>query len=351
MPLRFPNPGSDLERMLVIARMVVETVEREGLKTFELDDMVRIATTNYQASARGTMGPAAVSKSFTKDRSLDPLYNQLKMYSEIYRMLGIIRPTDKKLIFRTTTFGQVLLLDIDPQGPEFSQLVQEAIVAITFPNPVIDSQGVETHRPFRWILRLALLCDGVLTRDEIILTALSVENDRETSCDLAESRVRKLRKRGLISLERELVRYATASDVQLNTLKNYTRFPIGVMTSRLTNWATAERLDIYEKPVKALVLSEYGRKKAADYWSRKDIRSADLEGIDHSERVRFSQFAYWAMLQRSGVKGEVEIELATSKDSVESLLKAYGISSSDSFVYSPALEESEEVLRDAESHG
>jgi hypothetical protein len=198
---------------------------------------------------------------------------------------------------------------------------------------------------------LASLCDGVLTRDEIILTALSVENDRKTTCELAESQIRKLRRRGLNNLERELVKYAAECGVQLNTLKNYTRFPIGVMTSRLTNWATAERLKLYEKPVKALVLSDYGKKKAADYWSRKDLRGVDLEEADHSSRIRFSQFAYWAMLQRSGVKGEAETELSSSKNSIKSLLRKLEISLDDGFIYSPALEESEEVLRDAESSG
>jgi hypothetical protein len=73
--------------------------------------MTEVMTEHFQASSLGAVGATARSRSTEIDRSRDPLYNQLKMYSEVYRMLGWLRPAGRRLEFTTTILGDQVAVD------------------------------------------------------------------------------------------------------------------------------------------------------------------------------------------------------------------------------------------------
>lgn len=353
MVLRFPNPGADLDRMLRIYALIVRSAIEIDAEEFDLDFMVKVAASNFQASSRGAIGKTAILRSTQEDRSRDPLYNQLKMYSEIYRNLGLLRPVEQRLRFRTTILGMSLAIDFS--NDEISNgITRECLLAMTFPNAASSSLGVEMHRPFRWLLMLMAELGGTITRHEMILGLLDVENDRipkefGKKVDL----ILDLRKKGRSDLMKSVGRIAKSVNVQVNTLENYTRFPIGVLNSSVTGWAESKSLEeIYDRKMVGLKLTDYGFQTAKALDLTADIRICDFQDARMNDRVHFSRFAYYSLLYRAGLRqSDFLLELDSSSIESRSLIERLGIASPSSFIFSPFLEESDEVLNLAESRG
>ena len=173
--LRLPNPGSNLDRFVSTFALIAQ--EAQG-KSFDLDDMTSVMTKHFQASSMGAHGEEAVRLSTRDDRTRDPLFNQSKMYSELYRMLGWIRSSAKShSTFSVTSLGSTVMHYHFAGGSETKGLVGESFISAVFPNPSTVNVGIVNHRPFAQLLKLACLLKGEITRDEIIIGVLSVTDD------------------------------------------------------------------------------------------------------------------------------------------------------------------------------
>ena len=93
--IRFPNPGSDINSLIRIFYEVFEALNSQDF--FSLDDMSLTLIKRDLATSCGYIGEEALLLSTRPDRSRDPLYNQSKMYSELFKMLGWIHPLKRKL--------------------------------------------------------------------------------------------------------------------------------------------------------------------------------------------------------------------------------------------------------------
>jgi hypothetical protein len=105
--LRFPNPGSTMDNFV---RVYDAAFERLNGRIVGLDDIVDAVVAANLATSSGYMGPEAVARSTRVDRSRDPLFNQLKMYAELFRMLGWLHPTsESSLNYTFTLLGKQLV--------------------------------------------------------------------------------------------------------------------------------------------------------------------------------------------------------------------------------------------------
>jgi hypothetical protein len=351
MVFRFPNPGSDLDRMLRIFSLIVNAANDQEVDEFDLDFMVKVTASNFQASSRGAIGNTAIARSTQSDRSRDPLYNQLKMYSEIYRNMGLLRPLDQRLKFRVTALGQSLSVDFE--GDEIGKgIARECLLAMTFPNATSHNLGIINLRPFRWLMMLIAELDGKITRHEMILGLLDVEDDRAPG--VFEEKLQLilgLRQQGRSDLMAAITRVASSSNIQVNTLENYTRFPVGVLKSPITSWAESKRLSgIYDRGMDGLELSDTGMVFAKSLAAKIDVRNCDLQGFQLEERMQFARYSYYSLLYRSGLnQKDLLDEIEVSRIGSKSVLEHFAIESPDSFIFSPHLEESDQVLSLAES--
>ena len=102
--LRFPNPGSDISSFIRIFTELYAALQH--LTSFDLDDFTQVLVERNLATSCGHMGSEALRRSTRDDRSLDPLYNQSKMYTELYKVLGWLHPTSEgALVFKFTLLG------------------------------------------------------------------------------------------------------------------------------------------------------------------------------------------------------------------------------------------------------
>ena len=170
--LRFPNPGSTISNFVEVYRAAFERLEGQ---VFNLDQSVAAAVSANLATSSGHMGSEAISRSTRSDRSRDPLYNQLKMYAELFRTLGWIHPTEQRALnFTFTLLGQQIIA----AGEHYMLLLGETVLGICYPSPILNQKGAHVQRPFALLLLTMMACDNALSRDEMILGPLSVGSDR-----------------------------------------------------------------------------------------------------------------------------------------------------------------------------
>ena len=108
---RFPNPGSDIDMFIYIFKEIYDILSTKPL--FSLYDMAIAMINKKLASSGGFIGVKAFTTSLRKDSSHDRLYNQCKMYAELYRSFGWISSSeDKKLIYCITEYLKKLFWEL-----------------------------------------------------------------------------------------------------------------------------------------------------------------------------------------------------------------------------------------------
>ena len=169
---RFANPGSDIKKMISTYRTIYKELKDQDV--FGHDDG-RDAMIKYGLmSSSGAIGEEAVRRSEREDRSRDPLYNQHKMYSEVFRMLGWYKPGTQRTNFRFTEFGEYISEASDNLGDNIFEFCATHIAS---PSPLVEVKGGNVLRPFAILLRLANDLGGVITKDEIIWGVINSKYD------------------------------------------------------------------------------------------------------------------------------------------------------------------------------
>lgn len=292
--IRFANPGSNVDGFIRIFMELYSALSPQG--TFNLDDMSRTLVNRNLATSSGYMGAEALARSTRPDRSRDPLYNQSKMYSELYKLLGWLHPIpDSALQFRFTLLGA----HVPAATRDHKALLIESILGIVFPNPILGTKGNYTLRPFPTILRAADDLGGLICRDEIIAGPLSLENDREA--DLFSEMVNDLRTvRGeWRALCARLDTISRDTGINLNTMGNYTRFPIAIL--KWSEWFSIERnREEYGRPIPFLRLTSKGASLLRSVNAKTDIRYGDLQGLDDKLVGAIARLGFHQMLARAG---------------------------------------------------
>ena len=125
------------------------------------------------------------------------------------------------------------------------------------------------------------------------LGPMDIDDDRhKDSIDEMIDRLRLLRANPSV-VNDTLTAKATDLGIQVNTLHNYTRFPLGVL--RWAGWTRPERNSgLFH------VLTIEGMRLAVQLKNYYDIRTRDLKGFTDQEIDSFLQIATYRMLERAG---------------------------------------------------
>lgn len=317
--LRLPNPGSDINSFIRIFQVLFE--ELSDGPTFTLDAMSNVLVSRNLATSCGFMGATALTRSTRADRSRDPLYNQSKMYSELYRLLGWIHPQpDNRLLFNFTYLGAHAALSVkDPRA-----LFTQSALCIAYPNEIVEVKASQAVRPFACTIKAMSALDGLICRDEIILGPLSIANDRDSSnVSRMVDMIRGLRG-DWRRLEKALKTAAKQRGIAINTMHNYTRFPLAVL--EWTGWTQkVRRNDIYGRAIVFHELTSAGVATVRWLATTIDLRAKDLDKREETIVVAIARAGLYGLLERAGfdttpVKTVFDADLATLQRS--GILKA-----------------------------
>ena len=238
---RIPNPVSDLTIFLKVFRDIYPLLKNNSV--FELDHITSAMIETNNVTSQGAIGKEALARSTRSDRSRDPLYNQSKMYAELFRTLGWIQSTTAKLKF---TFSLLGIYVATSNISTAINLLKENLLGISYPNEVLDVKSEQNLRIISGIL-LTMNALNSITRDEMIIGPMSISDDTNASefqrmlINLEQCRrePKKLQKwLNFISAERK---------ISLVTMGNYTRFPIAVLP--WTGWGIKNRKSGEKSPL------------------------------------------------------------------------------------------------------
>jgi hypothetical protein len=332
--LRFPNPGANIPRM-VDSFAVVHASVTFG-EPFGMDHIAEQLAMHYLAGSSGAAGKAAAERSYNSDRSRDPLYNQAKMYAEIWRMLGLVHPTASRLEFASTQWARALIDDADGVPSCQWGIVRESLIGITFPNPNVHQTGVQSQRPFAWALQLIAALDGWITRDELIIGLLAVTDDqRPRILNDTVASIRAHRAGDTASGAVEAL--AGAAAVQVNTLRNYTRFPLGVLRDPTIGWGARETATTpYKEKDTITRLLPRGRSTAARLADMTDLRGAELADLPEADVAAVALFTHYLGLERAGFSSpELAAALAEAGCHAGPALASLGVSEPNNLLLGP----------------
>ena len=291
--LRFPNPGSTIENFVSVYGAAFE---RLNGRTVDLDAIVAVVVSANLATSSGYMGEAAVARSTRADRSRDPLYNQLKMYAELFRTLGWLHPTPQSALnFTFTLLGEQVVA----AGRDFGPLLEECVLGIVYPTPILTVRGDFDLRPFACILRVMAACKGHLSRDEMIIGPLSTASDRgQANLDAVVATIKAARK-SAADTRAAVAAVSVARKIQANTLRNYTRWPIALL--RDLGWATRRSATFRDgRKYGSFHLTDKGWALAERVARSVDLRVDDAAQLAPEERKALAVVAHFRMLERSG---------------------------------------------------
>lgn len=291
--IRFPNPGSNIPTMTKIFQVLYSYLNRQY--SFSLDDMSRTLTTANLASSSGYMGEEALNRSTRKKRSLDPLYNQSKMYAEVYRTLGWIQSTEKsKLQYRFTLLGEHMATAKNNPLPLFRQ----CLLGINYPNKILGVKSANLNKPFFSILKTMRDLGGSINRDEMIIGPLSLNYSDENYKNMI-NKIIQVRKStdNKQALKHELEKLSEKLKIQVNTLKNYTRFPMAAL--RYSKWVEDTPVKIYKGSKSMLTLTKEGQSLVNWLDEIESIYYPDIEAISNSELAILSRVGFFEMLERA----------------------------------------------------
>ncbi len=322
--LRFPNPGSDISAFVRTYQSLFSALHQQP--GFSLDDISKALIASNLATSSGHIGQEALKRSTRPDRTLDPLFNQSKMYSELFRILGWIHPApNSKQRFVFSYLGaHIGLAENEP-----TLLVRECLLGIAYPNPYVEIKGSNLVRPIPLIILTAVALDGRITRDEIILGPMDIDDDRhKDSVDEMINRLRFLRANSSV-VDETLTAKAADLGIQVNTLHNYTRFPLGVL--RWAGWTRSERNSgLFH------VLTTEGMQLAGQLKNYYDIRTRDLKDFTDPQVDSFLRVATYRMLERAGYSlTEVLPELITLERNCHKVLSTLNIADTKRILFSP----------------
>lgn len=326
--LRFPNPGSTIENFVSVYGAAFG---RLAGQTVNLDDIVAAVVAANLATSSGYMGEEAVARSTRADRSRDPLYNQLKMYAELFRALGWLHPTpESALNYTFTLLGEQVVA----AGRDFWPLLEECVLGIVYPTPILTVKGDFDLRPFAFILRVMTACCGHLSRDEMIIGPLSASSDRgQDKLDAVVSHIMSARA-SAATMAAAVEAVANARNTQVNTLQNYTRWPIALL--RDSGWMEAGSATFSNgRKCRTWHLTEKGRALAARVAAAVDLRVDDVERLTPEQRSAVAVISHFRMLERSGFEIAPMAQRIADAETVARPVLASLRSDGENFLFSP----------------
>lgn len=293
--LRIPNPGSDIDIFVRIFRDLHDVLKDRP--DFDLDDMTLAMLERNNVSSQGAFGDEALRRSTRVDRSRDPLYNQSKMYAELFRTLGWIQSTTGALRFAFSWLGEHAALTLDPR-----LLTIECLLGMAYPNDVLGVQGEQSVRVFSAILRAAAALGGGITRDEMIVGPLNISDDRNETAfnEMVERLLRCRSEQG--RLQREIHELSASRGISHVTMSNYTRFPIAAV--QWAGWCVKTSRSM-------LTLTDSGWQVLAQLATLRDFRVSDYRVMPADAKLPFIRLSAHLMLARSG------FDVSSSKSGME----------------------------------
>lgn len=333
---RFSNAVSDIDKFIATYKKIYShfihwTVDN---RFFDHSEAAEFLAQNGLATSLGAIGEEALARSISRgttednktDKSRDPLYNQHKSYSEMFRMLGWYEPGNMQTNFRLSEFG-AYVAETD-SSEALRKIMEINILHIASPHPLTNVKGNNILRPFPFIIKIMRELGGMLSRDELIISVLACDNDTKgNALSDAVSKIKMIRSRGIDALTEEMDALKQRQNINSKeTLPNYTRFPISALKWLGVASAVNTKNVYLGKSVKMLKLTKEGETLGDKLLTMPDVRYEFLSKFDSDARIAFIALSNIQKLDMMGFDiGEYAIVIPILQEKASPIITTYGI--------------------------
>lgn len=304
---RFSNAVSDIAKFINTYKTLYEDLK--DLPSFGHDEARDALIKHSLVSSSGAIGNEAVNRSVREDRSRDPLYNQLKMYSEIFRMMGWYQPANNRTSFNFTPLSEYIY---DNGKNIVDNIFNFNFYSIVSPNNLVNNVFNTVNRPIKNILTLANLTDNLISRDEIILDILTIENDLILDFENL-SIITKERRFNEIKINNAINNLVEKEGISETTLQNYTRYPIA--GCKYAKWFTEESKNstISQRKLKYFKVTEEAITYHKIFDDKYDLRYSEIVDFQLDIKSAFTYLMFLRNLEFVGFEIDDETNELISK--------------------------------------
>lgn len=316
--LRFRNPGSNIETQIRIFQVLYSSLKSQP--HFNLGDMERVMAETSLVTAYGYAGNQALAITSKRSDSLNSTKMNMKMYAEVFRMLGWIAPANREKSY-PVCFTLIGACAGNSSFEGAASLAEEALMG--FVNPAEINHNVkytERVRFYPLVLRSLRELDGIMYKHELCLGPMSCDDNDEESIEAMIARLKSLR--GDYSrLSDAFGDLAQELNMTRQSVDNSTRLPIGLLSG--LGWIEngIKNRTLYNKSLTCFRISEKGSARLDEYLAMADLRLDDFDSLEPDLQEPVIRVGAYSMLERAGFDVEsVNDVREADADALESLL-------------------------------
>lgn len=312
--IRFRNPGVQFSTQFQIMKVVYENLKDK--QPFDYKDMAKIVANEKLMTAYGHSGNAALELSKTEKDSMNSTEMNMKMYAEVFKMLGWVTPSGKKSYpIEFTYIGE----HIATAKNEPKKLYEQCVLGINNPNKLnAKIKYTEEVRFFKCVLQSLVDLDDIMYKHEFCLGPMNVNDTCTEEYNKMIEYIKNLRgdKKNLEVAFKEL---AQSLGMKEKSVDNCTRIPVALLKSCnfVEDYSTRE---LYP-PGKELCLkiTSHGKEVLSQVNNMKDLRLSEFEGYNEEIQMALIRLGIFHMLKRSDyditpVKEKIEADEEICKD-------------------------------------
>lgn len=316
--LRFRNPGSNIETQIGIFQALYRNLKSQP--HFNLGDMERIMAETSLVTAYGYAGDQALAITSKRSDSLNSTKMNMKMYAEVFRMLGWIAPANREKSY-PVSFTLIGACAGNSNFEGAASLAEEALMG--FVNPAEINHNVkytERVRFYPFVLRTLRELDGIMYKHELCLGPMSCDDNDEGSFEAMIARLKSLR--GDYSrLSDAFGALAQELNMTRESVDNSTRLPIGLLSGLGWIEKGIKNKTLYNKSLTCFRISDKGIARLDEYLAMADLRLDGFHSLEPNLQEPAIRVGAYSMLERAGfdVDSVSEVREADA-DALESLL-------------------------------
>lgn len=293
--LKFRNPGTDYNTHINIIKRLFQIV---GEHSFTLDDMAIAIAQGRLMTARGYSGDEAIRLSATEQDSMNPTKMNVKMYAEVFRMMGWIAPFHQNSSY--PMIFTYLGIHIALSTGDCHRLYEESVLGINIPNHFDGNMRYsEKSRFFKCALRTLIDLGGVMYKHELCLGPMCIDDENEEAYQNMLARIRSIRG-DETRLKTAFSELASSLNMTTQSVDNQTRTPIGLM--RNCGWIETRirNRTLYGKSKECIRITDYGRDAYEKLVERVDLRLEQFNTYTLREQDALIRIGFYSMLSRAG---------------------------------------------------
>lgn len=294
--IRFRNPGTSYTTQIQVFKEIYSQYSQ--FRSFDLDDMAQATAQGRLMTAYGYAGDAALALSNTENVSLNSTQMNVKMYAEVFRLLGWVSSAERGKSYPLcfTYIGDHIASTRDE---DCLALYEQCVLGINNPQEIMRVKYTEQLRFLKTALLTMNELDGVVYKHELCYGPMCIDDIDDQQFREMILKLRRIRG-SYDRYQAEYDRLCADLGVKDTLPDNCTRLPIAFMKACKWVESRASRTIFPPKSLECLFLTQHGIDVARSFSLYKDLRLHEFRSYPEQIQQALIRLGVYTMLETAG---------------------------------------------------